>query len=403
MQFRTRVVPRYPARENSVFLDAGFRPFFLGAGIFAVLSMILWILVLTGLISLPVSQPSTNWHAHEMLFGYASAALAGFLLTAIASWTGRPPVSGRLLLNLFMLWIAGRVMMTFGSGLAPVTSALIDGVFLPVLLVVVSREIILGKSWRNLPVCAAVALLAAANFTAHLEVFLDDIPHGIGVRLGLSVYVCLIVLIGGRLVPNFTNNWFRTMSAPYRARPSSLFDLTIILLTVAALGSWLVSPESRTTGLLLANAAIGNALRFIRWNGYNAGAEPLVWILHVGYAWVPLGLLFLGVSQLDSSVPVSAGIHALTAGAIGTMTVAVMTRATLGHSGQALQADGATFCIYALLVFAAGARVAAAFPIEHQTEMLYLSGMQWCGGFLLFCIRYGVIILGGHWIKPCES
>ena len=139
------------------------------------------------------------------------------------------------------------------------------------------------------------------------------------------------------------------MSAPYRARPSSLFDLAIILLTVAALGSWIVSPESRTTGLLLANAAIGNALRFIRWNGYNAGAEPLVWILHVGYAWVPLGLLFLGISQLDSSVPVSAGIHALTAGAVGTMTVAVMTRATLGHSGQVLQADGATFCIYALL------------------------------------------------------
>ena len=131
MQFRTRVVPRYPARENSVFLNAGFRPFFLGAGIFAVLSMILWILVLTGLISLPVSQPSTNWHAHEMLFGYASAALAGFLLTAIASWTGRPPVSGRLLMNLFMLWVAGRVMMAFGSGLAPVTSRWSTACFCP--------------------------------------------------------------------------------------------------------------------------------------------------------------------------------------------------------------------------------------------------------------------------------
>jgi uncharacterized protein involved in response to NO len=117
---------------------------------------------------------------------------------------------------------------------------------------------------------------------------------------------------------------------------------------------------------------------------------------------VPLGLLFLGVSNLDTSVPASAGIHALTAGAIGTMTVAVMTRATLGHSGHALQADGATFCIYVILVLAAVARVAAAFPIEHQAEMLYLSGMQWCGGFLLFCIRYGVLILGGQWTRPCE-
>ena len=395
MQFRTRVVPRYPTRENSVFLDAGFRPFFLGAGIFAVLSMILWILIQSGLISLPISQPPMNWHAHEMLFGYASAALAGFLLTAIPSWTGRLPVSGRWLLNLFMLWIAGRVMMAFGSGLAPVTSALIDGVFLPVLLVVVSREIVLGKCWRNLPVCAAVALLVIANGASHLEVFLDKVPDEMGVRLGLSVYICLIVLIGGRIVPNFTNNWFRTMSAPCRAEPSSFFDLVIILLTAAALGFWIVSPESRTTGLLLANAAIGNALRFIRWNGYNAGAEPLVWILHVGYAWVPLGLLFLGVSNLDPAVPVSAGVHALTVGAIGTMTVAVMTRATLGHSGHVLQADGATFCIYAILVLAAVARVAAAFPIDHQTEMLYLSGMQWCVGFLLFCVRYGVIILGG--------
>lgn len=397
MHTRMRVVPRYPVKSPSDFLTSGFRPFFLGAGIVAVVDMALWLAAYSGMGVIPTFYPATAWHAREMLFGYGAAAIAGFLLTAVAAWTGRAPVAGRSLLNLFALWLAGRIAMTMASGVAPVASAFVDVLFFPALLIVVAREIIAGGNWRNLPVCGAVGLLAIANGMTHVDFLWEDDPSGQGIRLGLSVHVCLIVLIGGRIVPNFTNNWFKRAGSSSRSTTFSYFDLVVILLTAVAVGSWILSPESRTSGLLLANAAIGNALRLVRWNGYNASAEPLVWILHFGYAWVPMGLLLLGLSLLQPAIPSDAGLHALSAGAIGTMTVAVMTRATLGHTGRTLHADGATFCIYTLTIFAAVARVVAAFPVEHQIQLLFLAGIQWCAAFTLFSIRYGALILGYGW------
>lgn len=388
MRARTRVVPRYPVRQESVFLQDGFRPFFLGAGTVATINMALWI----GIFSSMDVMPSGLWYAHEMLFGYGGAVVAGFLLTAAQNWTGSNRIVGRPLLYLFMLWVAGRIAMVMSWSTAPITSSLIDILFLPALGIVITRDILASGNWRNLPVCLGIALLALANILFHTDTLIGADAAYFGVRMGLAVFVCFIVLIGGRVIPNFTNNWFRKTGRQCRSQAFSLFDLSVIALTVLSLGYWVVDPEDRTSGLLLANAGIGNALRLIRWRGVYTSTEPIVWVMHIGYLWVPIGLLFLGLSIMWDEIPHDAGVHALTVGAIGILTVAVMTRVSLGHNGYALHADGPTFCIYTLMVFAATAQVAATFPIAHQTEMIYLAGIYWCVAFIIFCMRYGEII-----------
>lgn len=402
MQSRLRVVPRYPTSLSGVILRHGSRPFFLGAAIVTVIDTALWLVVYAGLGNIRSPYSPALWHAHEFLFGYGGAVIAGFLLAALPSLTGRAPISAQTLQNLFILWLAGRIAMTLTGGLAPAASAFVDSLFLLALFIVVTKEIFMTRNWRSLLLCGTVGMLAIANGVFHLQPVLDSVPPGIGLRLGVATFVSLIVVVAGILVPNLTNQWFTKTGAPVRSRPFSLFDLAIIVLTVTAVVSWTIWPESRTTALLLANAAIGNGLRLVRWNGYNAKTEPFVWTLHIGYAWLSLGLLFLGLSILHADIPYDAGLQALTAGAIGTMTISVMINLLLNHGGRPLQADGAIFCMYALLIFAVTARVAAVFPIAHQSALVYLAGLQWCAAFCIFCIRFGAGFAGLLWGSRSE-
>jgi uncharacterized protein involved in response to NO len=393
MPVRTRVVPRYPVQRDTLFLRDGYRPFFLGAGLVATISMALWIGFFSGLDALPSGLPPALWHTHEMLFGYSGAVVAGYLLTAVPDWTGRNRTRGSTLLYLLLLWGAGRIAMTMTWQAAPITSSLIDVLFLPAVGHIITRDIIAGGNWRHLPVSAGLALLALANISFHLELLMDTSAAGTGMRMGLAVIVCLVTIVGGRMIPELTNDWFKQTGRQARAQIFSPFDFGVIVLTVIALGHWVAAPEDRTSGLLLANAGIGNALRLIRWRGVQACSEPIVWVMHIGYLWVPVGLLLLGLAVLWTGVPHDAGFHALSVGVIGTMAIALMTQVSLGHSGYALRADGPTFCIYAMMVFAATARVTAAFPIEHQNELIYLAGIYWCAAFAVFCMRYGALIL----------
>lgn len=368
----------------------GFRPFFLGAGVWAAAAVPLWLVIFQGDLSLPTAFGFLAWHAHEMIFGFAGAVVAGFLLTAIPNWTGRLPLRGLPLALLFSLWLAGRVAVAVSASLGALPAAVVDLAFPVVLLAVALREILVGRNWRNLPVMVALAGLILANALTHLQVLGLAEVGALGERLGIAVVVMLIALIGGRIVPSFTRNWLAKRGATALPRSFGRFDKLCLLVTLVALGTWAAAPERLTAAVLLLAAGVLNLARLARWQGGRTLPEPLVWSLHLGFLWVPLGLLLLGLAVLlPAAVPPTAGLHALTAGAIGAMTLAVMTRATLGHSGRALAADRWTTAIYLAVFLAAALRVAAALAASAYLPLLHASGAFWTLAFGLFALRYG--------------
>jgi uncharacterized protein involved in response to NO len=292
----------------------GFRPFFLFGAAWSALIVPLWLgSFMHG------GALTRDWHIHEMMFGYLAAVIAGFLTTAVPNWTGRMPVIGGPLGALFGLWVAGRLAMLFPGPFAYV----VDSLFLIALAGVIWREVLAGRNWRNLPVCLLVSLFAVANVGFHLS---RGGSLAAGERIGLAAAAMLIALIGGRVVPSFTRNWLKARGAERLPAPAGRLDQAVLILTGGALGLWAATPDQPLAGAALAAAGLANLLRLARWRGWATLAEPLVAILHAGYAWLGLGLALLGASVLTPLVPRTAGIHALTAGAIGVMTLAMMTQ-----------------------------------------------------------------------------
>lgn len=376
------------------FLDRGFRPFFLAAGLWAAVAVALWLPLLKGELYLATAFAPVAWHAHEMIFGFAVAAVAGFLLTAIPNWTGRPPVAGMALAALALLWLAGRLAVLASAAIGPLPAAAVDLAFLAALAAVVAREIVASGNWRNLPISSGLLILLAANALMHLEALGWAATAALGQRLGLAVLLMLISLIGGRIVPAFTRNWLAARGATRLPAPFGTLDKAQLATTLAALLGWVAAPEARPVGLLLLAAALLGAARLSRWRGAATLPEALLAILHVGYGWLVLGLALLGAALLTPAVPATAALHALSAGAVGTMTLAVMTRASLGHSGRALAADGATRLVYGLVTGAALLRVAAPFLDELYLGLLAASSGLWIGAFALFVVSYLPIVSG---------
>lgn len=376
-------------------LSFGFRTMFMLAGLWAVAAMGLWILMLTDLIALPTRFDPITWHTHEFLFGYLSAVIAGFLLTAIPNWTGRLPVVGWHLAGLAGLWIIGRAAVLMSVYL-PVWAAIsADLAFLLVLWAVILREIIAGQNWKNLPVLILVAALIVANLVFHLE-FTGGAyaPHGFGLRLGLSVVLVLVVLIGGKIIPSFTRNWLAKQGATrLPTPPMQRFDKATLVVTIMVLIGWTSVPDARLTGVALLVMAILHFIRLARWQGIATGAEPLVWVLHAAYALVPLGSALNALANLaPSALSQPAAIHVWTAGAIGLMTLAVMTRASLGHSGRDLHATHATTLAYCALIASVIARVFADVLFDLRSVLLEASGVLWIVAFATFLIAYGPML-----------
>jgi uncharacterized protein involved in response to NO len=325
-----------------------------------------------------------------MLFGFAAATIAGFLLTAIPNWTGRLPVNGVPLAALATLWLAGRCAILFSAWIGGALAAAIDTSFLFVLALVAAREIVAGKNWRNLRVLILLTLLIASNVTFHVEVLTTG-SADYGVRFAIAAVILLISLIGGRIVPSFTGNWIARENRGRRPAPFGRYDMATMLASALALLAWILSPAHVVSGGLLLAAGILQSVRLARWAGDRTTRDRLVLILHLAYLFVPVGFLLVGASVLMPALPASAGIHAWTAGAIGLMTLAVMTRASLGHTGNALRASTATEAVYAAVFLSAVLRIVAA--LIGSQPVLDGSGLLWTAGFGLFVVAYSPMLL----------
>jgi len=368
----------------------GFRPFFLAAGAWAAFGILLWLPQYLGLLSLPTAFGPLDWHIHEMLYGYVAATVAGFLLTAIPNWTGRLPVSGWPLAALAALWLAGRVAILGSAEIGGIAAAAIDVSFLVTLAAVAAREIVAGKNWRNLRVLVMIGVLAFGNIVFHAEVLVNG-SADYGIRIAIGAVILLISLVGGRIVPSFTNNWLARNNPGRLPAPFSRYDMATMAVSAIAIVAWIAAPAHAVTGGLLLAAGALQCVRLARWAGYRTFRDRLVLVLHIGYAFVPLGFLLIGVSALTGFIPPSAGIHAWTAGAIGLMTLAVMTRATLGHTGQALHAGPATQAIYACVLIGALLRVCAA--AHGSMVLLEAGGTLWIAGFAGYVLVYARLLV----------
>ncbi len=372
------------------FLSLGFRPFFLGAALFALAAIGLWMLALrTDAPIMPVYGVAM-WHMHEMLFGYGPAVLSGFLLTAVPNWTGRKPLTGARLGALFVLWLAGRVAMIAPVSV-PVMVAL-DTAFLPIVALIVLREIVAAKNWRNLMVLGPIVLFALANGVFHAEAAFRGTSE-YGTRLGLAALLFLVMLIGGRIVPAFTRNWLVSRGSKRRPVKFGRFDGISLLSTAAALSLWVLVPVDVVTATGLGLVSVLHGVRMSRWAGLATFSEPLLFVLHGAYAMIPAGLalLALGAGTGDEATRIAA-LHLLGIGAIGAMTMSVMIRASLGHTGRALKADGWIRAALGFIFASAGLRMIAAFVTE-QSLWVDLSAGFWMAGFGLFVLRIGPSLL----------
>jgi uncharacterized protein involved in response to NO len=385
--------PRVPHPSAIPFLSYGFRPFFLAAPVWAIIAIALWTGVFAGFWGLGGRYGALTWHAHEMLFGYGSAVIAGFILTAVPNWTGNLPIAGWRLASLFLVWCLGRIAFLAIHVAGPLAAAIIDGIFLPLLLIAVATEIIIGRNWRNLPPLILVSVFAAGNIAFHAEILTGG-TASMGLRIGVAALVALIVLIGGRIIPSFTHNWLmRARSETLPAQFGSL-DKLAIAISGGALITWIASPAAPVTAHLFLIAGALLAVRLARWEGIRIWREPLLLVLHVGYAFVPLGFLLGAVAIFwPAAITVSAALHAWTVGAVGLMTLGVMTRATRGHTGRAQTASGMTVAIYAAMFAAACLRIAAGFSPNIYVTVLELSAAAWVAAFTLFLIEYGRMLI----------
>lgn len=382
------------SRPASVLWSRGLRPFFLMAGVCALALVPTWVAMLNGLLPAPTWLSPPWWHAHEMVFGFVVAAASGFLLTAVPSWTGSEPVTGRGLAALVALWLAGRVVMALAGRLPPIAVAVVDLAYLPVLAVVLARPLLSSGQWRNYGFVVILLALATANLLTHLDAtrVVGGVAHT-GLRLAVFLVAALIVIIGGRIVPLFTLGALRRAGSEAEVRSRPWVNRLAIAAVVLFIAIEMVAPRTRWTGSAALFAALVLVVRMSGWQTLRTLRDPLVWSLHLGYAWVAIGLGCIGLADLFWLVPWTSGVHALTAGAFGTMILAVMTRAALGHTGRPLQAPRGIPEAYLLVTAGALLRTTAPVLLPYNLlAALAVAGALWAAAFALFLAVYVPIL-----------
>jgi uncharacterized protein involved in response to NO len=379
-------IPRLNAYSGPALFSYGFRPFFLMGAWFSGLAIAVWLPVFYGMVSMPTVFVPRDWHIHEMLYGFIPAVVAGFLLTAIPNWTGRLPLRGTRLIALVVIWIAGRAAIFCSAKIGWWASAVIDSSFLFIVAAAAGREIVAGRNWGNIKILIPISALGFGNVAFHIETHIDGAAE-YSVRLGVAAVVTLITLIGGRIIPSFTRNWLAKGASGRLPSPFGRFDVLVIVVSVASLILWIAVPTGAPTAAALVLSGLIQTARLARWAGYRTWRNPLLFILHIGYGFVPAGFLLGALIFQDASLR-SALFHAWMTGAAGTMTIAVMTRASLGHTGRALQATHSTVFIYCSIVVAALARICAALEPSLSPLLLPAAALGWACAFLGFGLIY---------------
>lgn len=380
---------RYP-----VLLAYGFRPFFLLTGVYAVVLVLGWMGFLFGGWSLPLGWSPFKWHSHEMLYGLVSAAMAGFLLTAVTNWTAAPPVRGRRLLALVLLWLAGRAVMWLAAWIPAWLVALVDLAFLPVLALYLLQLLVRHQNRRNLLLVAVLALLSIGNLLMHLGFaggrtgLLDS-----GEQLGFDLILLMMAVIAGRITPAFSANWLRMRGGGPERVTRSVWTDRVALVSIALLVPLdALGAPAKMTGPTALIAALGNGLRLWQWAGWRVRKEPLLWILHLAYAWIVVALSLRALALLTGAVPDSVWQHALGVGAIGTLLLGVMTRVAVGHTGRPLKLRPFGLWIYLAITAAALLRLLVAAQAVDFRLGLALAAFAWVLAFGLFAVLYWPVL-----------
>tara|TARA_R110002049_G_scaffold29972_2_gene101931 strand:+ start:23626 stop:24795 length:1170 start_codon:yes stop_codon:yes gene_type:complete len=380
-------MPNHSEFSGPVLFSFGFRPFFLSAMMFAMLVIPIWWFLWQGDIGIKGPFAPADWHIHEMVFGYAAAVLAGFLFTAVPNWTGRLPTTGWPLATLLVVWMAGRIASAGVTGLPPIVVAIVDQLFLMLVVAMIAREILAGKNWRNLKVLVPVSCLWITNIFFHVEAATQGTTD-YSRRLSLALLIFLVMLIGGRIVPSFTRNWLARQHALKLPTPFNRFDTVTLGLSASALVTWVVLPFSIGCAVAALLAAGFQLVRLFRWRGWSTIGSPLLVMLHVAYAMIPLGLIGIAAGAVEQASP-AVGIHLLGIGAVGGMTVAVMIRATMGHTGRDLNAGLVLTTAFGLLILSAILRASADTISIGGRSGVELSALFWVISFMLVLIRIG--------------
>jgi uncharacterized protein involved in response to NO len=381
---------------SPVLLGRAFRPFFLLAGLQAVLGVGLWLAILRGHVATPGWSTPFQWHAHEMLFGFATASIAGFLLTSVPAWTGLPALTGRGLAALATLWISGRLAIFFASqGLAQWIAMGVDVSFLAVLGGLIGGAIYGARSRRNYGFPVMVLVLAGANALSHLDA-LGVWPGAgqTGMRLGIGVVVMLVGILGGRLVPLFTRAALKRAGHEVEVSHLDWADRASAPLMASFVAVDTLWPDSAPGGVLALLTAAVFALRTRGWALRHTFGDALLWSMHLAYLWIPIGLAMLGLTALTAWFPRGLANHVLTVGVIGGMILAIMTRVALGHTGRPFVAPRGIALAYGALLCAVPARtlLPALWPAASDA-WIPLSGSLWIGAFGLFLAIYSPFLV----------
>lgn len=381
---------------RSIILQEGWRVFFMAAGLYAVVALGVWLVWASGLADLPFAPGPIAWHAHEMVFGFAFAAIAGFFLTAVPNWTGAQPASPRLITVLAGLWLAGRIAVWFAMVLPAWLVALVDLAFLPVLAATMLGQLMVRPKPQNLMFLGVLTLAWLADLLVHLDWMGLAGTESQGIRGGLLTVCAMIAVLGGRVTPAFTRN------ALLRANPGAAVPVSrpridmagIVLALLTALLATLGAPDALTGSVAVA-AGLVALLRLSGWRGFDTLRDPIVWTMHASYLFLALGLLGWGLSLLGLGSEI-AGLHLLGVGAVGGMTLSIMSRASLGHSGRPIVATAPLIWGYVLLPVAAGLRWAA----SSWPEMFHFIGTVGAGALWIAAFALFVVALWPVWTTP---
>ena len=363
----------------------GFRPFYLLASVFSAVSVLLWAAQYSGILPFAYLQGHL-WHGHEMLFGYTMAVVAGFLLTAVRAWTGQPTAVGVPLMVLAALWVAGRLLV-----LTPYATwaAVLNAAFPVALAVTIAVPLLRSRNVRNYFFVGLLALMGALVAALHLGLRgVFELPPRLGLVLGLDVMLFIMAVMGGRVIPMFTNNGVPGADATRHALVEKLALGSVLLLFVADL----LQLDSAWVAAIALVAALAHGVRLYLWRSWRTFAVPLVWILHAAYAWIVVHLFLRALAGMGWLAE-SFSIHALTVGAIGGLTIGMMTRTARGHTARPLVADGYELTCFLLVQAAAVVRVFGGMgSADWYLASVQLSGVVWAAAFGLYAVRYWPVL-----------